>query len=118
MLSRGGTHAYRVANEDTQKQSTQSKSTNSNSINNNSLNINILYICELLNQAKEKARSKGRLKPRNVYYVEVWEKEGVRNEDVIALAEELAAKGVDVDWYSFDELVTKRLIKTKGNARK
>lgn len=105
-------------NEDTQKRSTQSKSTNSNSINNNSLNINILYICDLLNQEKEKARSKGRLKPGNVYYVEVWEKAGVRNEDVIALAEELAAKGADVDWYSFDELVTKRLIKTKGNARK
>lgn len=103
----GNTENQLSQNEDTQKQITQNKGTNNNNFNNNSLNnnIDINYICSMLNQAKEKAGSKGRLKPKGVEWFSWLFEKGITISDIVSEAERIARSGQDVDWYSFERLL-------------
>ena len=75
-------------------------SPNSNSSNNNSLEVYSVRVCELLNQAKEKVNSKGRLRP-NTWAVQDLIRQGLTIQDIEEAATDLACTGADVTWSSF-----------------
>lgn len=78
--------------------------------NNNELDID--YICLLLNKAKERAHSKGRVRINyGAFVIEELLGEGISSEQIRKVAENLATTGKDVDWFSFRDIVRK----TKGD---
>lgn len=63
-------------------------------------------ICTLLNQAKAKAGSRGRLKAKGAeWHIEEILNAGVSMDAIIAAAENAAQSGKDVDWYSFKAML-------------
>lgn len=72
----------------------------------NDTDKNIIYVCHLLNQAKAKAGSKGRLKAKGAewHFQEMLEA-GVSMDAIKAAAENLAQSGKNIDWYSFKDML-------------
>lgn len=63
-------------------------------------------ICTLLNQAKAKAGSRGRLKAKGAeWYIDEILNVGVSMDAIKAAAENMAQLGKDVDWYSFKNML-------------
>lgn len=63
-------------------------------------------ICTLLNQAKAKAGSRGRLKAKGAeWHIGEILNAGVSMDAIIAAAENAAQSGKDVDWYSFKAML-------------
>lgn len=72
----------------------------SNSSNNNSIEIYSVRVCELLNQAKGKVNSKGRLRP-NTWVLQDLIRQGLTIQDIEEAATDLACTGADVTWILF-----------------
>ena len=92
---------------------------NNNSLNNNwDMNINRTYmsdpavgekLCSLINEGKRKAGSKGRVKKGGAERcIADLVHEGQQISDIMAAAQESAAKGIDLDWYSFPKYCKSR----------
>lgn len=77
-------------------------SPNSNSSNNNRLEVYSVRVCELLNQAKEKAHSKGRIRP-NAWVLQDLIRQGMTIQEIEVAAQDLAETGADVTWISFEK---------------
>lgn len=75
-------------------------SSNINRSKNNSIEEYSVRVCELLNQAKEKVNSKGRLRP-NTWAVQDLIRQGLTIQDIEEAATDLACTGADVTWSSF-----------------
>lgn len=72
----------------------------------NDTDKNIIYVCNLLNQAKAKAGSRGRLKAKGAeWHIEEILNAGVSMDAIIAAAEDAAKSGKDIDWYSFKAML-------------
>ena len=72
----------------------------------NNIDKNIIYVCDLLNQAKAKAGSKGRLKAKGAeWHFQEMFKAGVSMDAIKAAAENVAQSGKDIDWYSFKSML-------------
>lgn len=69
----------------------------------------IEQICRLLNSGKQKASSKGRVKPETgKWTLAELVKDGISQEEITAAAMEIAQKGIDHDWFSFARLFKKK----------
>ena len=75
---------------------------NSNSSNNNSIEVYSVRVCELLNQAKGKVNSKGRLRP-NTWVLQDLIRQGLTIQEIEVTARDLAETGADVTWISFEK---------------
>lgn len=73
---------------------------NSNSSNNNSIEVYSVRVCELLNQAKGKVNSKGRLRPNN-WALQDLIRQGLTIQEIEAVAQDLACTGADITWMDF-----------------
>ena len=98
--------------EEAQNETAQNKERNINSFNNNSLNINSLkeytvHICRLLNEAKARSNSKGRLKPNNAI-IQLINAQGVQLQEIAQYAGELADSGKEISWYCLEDYCMKR----------
>lgn len=72
----------------------------------NDTDKNIIYVCNLLNQAKAKAGSRGRLKFKGAeWHIDEILKAGVSMDEIKAEAEKAAQSGKDIDWYSFKAML-------------
>lgn len=92
-------------NQDTHSPDTQNKPVINNSSSTNSFSMNSIdkysvRVCELLNQAKAKVNSKGRLRPNN-WALQDLIRQGLTIPDIVAVATDLACTGADVTWISF-----------------
>ena len=77
-------------------------------VNDTEINKTLMVVCDLLNQAKTKARSKGRLKAdTGEWIITDLLNDGFSHDDIIAIAGEVAESGKSVDWWEFDKLVRK-----------
>lgn len=96
--------------EESQNEEYINNSLKSNSvIKNNSLKNIHEQICNLLNEGKRKARSKGRIKPSGAKWcVSGLEAKGMSKNDILKAAQEVAGAGMDLDWFSFSEYCLKR----------
>lgn len=84
---------------------------NNKSFKNTSFNMNRIEelsvrVCELLNIAKRKASSKGRLR-QNEWAVQKLLEDGYSAEDILSAAQKLADDGIEVCWYDFPEYVSR-----------
>lgn len=72
----------------------------------------IIYVCELLNQAKRESRNKGLLKANSNVANDTFDelhKKCINNKMIVEYARELADAGKNVDWYKFrDDLIKKQ----------
>lgn len=92
-------------NQDTHSPDTHNKPVIKNSPSTNSFSMNsidkyAIRVCELLNQAKAKVNSKGRLRP-NTWEVQDLIRQGLTIQDIEEAATDLACTGADVTWSSF-----------------
>ena len=98
---------------------TENEGTNNTSFTNtrgltNTRNIEIEQIfveriCGLLNEGKQKASSKGRVKPETgEWTLSELVASGISQEEITAAAMEIAQKGIDHDWFSFARLFKKK----------
>ena len=109
------------------KPGTENEGTNNNSptttriLNNTSKNNFYEQVCDLLNEGKAKARSKGRLKVESAWALDYILEHGLTQEDVLQAAHDAASNGMDLDWWSFRDYCKKsrrRLWRKQGNERK
>lgn len=72
----------------------------------------IIYVCELLNQAKRESGNKGLLKANTSVANNIFDdlhKKCINNKMIVEYARELADVGKNVDWYEFrDDLIKKQ----------
>lgn len=73
---------------------------NINRSKNNSIEEYSVRVCELLNQAKGKANSKGRLRPNN-WALQDLIRQGLTIQEIEAVAHDLACTGADITWMDF-----------------
>lgn len=70
------------------------------------INKTLMVVCDLLNQAKAKAGSKGRLKANTgEWKITDLLNNGFSHEYIIAIAGEVAEAGKNVDWWEFEKIV-------------
>ena len=69
----------------------------------------VTRVCGLLNEGKYKASSKGRLKVETgVWIIRDLVRAGISQAAILAAAQEAAANGADLDWFSFEAFCKKR----------
>ena len=73
---------------------------NINRSKNNSIEEYSVRVCELLNQAKGKVNSKGRLRPNN-WALQDLIRQGLTIQEIEAVAQNLACTGADITWMDF-----------------
>ena len=77
--------------------------------NNTSVNSFVEQICNLLNEGKRKASSKGRIKVASgEWMLDELIESGISREEITAAAIDIAKNGIDHDWFSFARLFKKK----------
>lgn len=103
------------ANFDKQKQANLADNENDHDSENDSDNKNdrdsdnykyTEYICKLLNMAKSRTRTKGRLRPGKAAWghIENLLRDGIGSDQIIAKARQISMEARDIDWYEFEDM--------------